>query len=361
MNLLDRMTLKSFFETFIVSILFFLMIIELLDLFSNLWRYINNNVPLIEILKVSLLYAPKCIFYALPVSVLFSVSYTLGTFYSRNELIAVFGSGISIYRFTIPLIICGFFLSIFTFFFHETVVINTYSRKNELTSELLRTKTTFSNNNITVMNSSRKIIYSADFYNDSAKTLTSLMIIDRTADIRNPVRIDCKWAAWNEKNEYWVLTDCRKYTFDQLTSEYKLENISTIEDKLYNLPPSTFRRIVKNIDEMNYIQAAEWIKTLKSAGLPHKSQLAEYYKRFSFPFTCLIVSIIASSIGGNLRKNILLMSLLSSLLLSVFYYIMQMVLMLFAKIGYIPPFAGAWGTFVFFIFMSIAMFRYAKT
>ena len=67
MNLLDRMTLKSFFETFIVSILFFLMIIELLDLFSNLWRYINNNVPLIEILKVSLLYAPKCIFYALPV------------------------------------------------------------------------------------------------------------------------------------------------------------------------------------------------------------------------------------------------------------------------------------------------------
>jgi len=112
---------------------------------------------------------------------------------------------------------------------------------------------------------------------------------------------------------------------------------------------------------MNYIQAAEWIKTLKSAGLPHKSQLAEYYKRFSFPFTCLIVSIIASSIGGNLRKNILLMSLLSSLLLSVFYYIMQMVLMLFAKIGYIPPFAGAWGTFVFFIFMSIAMFRYAKT
>jgi len=192
MNLLDRMTLKSFFETFIVSILFFLMIIELLDLFSNLWRYINNNVPLIEILKVSLLYAPKCIFYALPVSVLFSVSYTLGTFYSRNELIAVFGSGISIYRFTIPLIICGFFLSIFTFFFHETVVINTYSCKNELTSELLRTKTTFSNNNITVMNSSRKIIYSADFYNDSAKTLTSLMIIDRTADIKNPVRIDCK-------------------------------------------------------------------------------------------------------------------------------------------------------------------------
>jgi lipopolysaccharide export system permease protein len=337
------------------------MIIELLDLFSNLWRYINNNVPLLAILKVALLYAPKCIFYALPVSVLFSVSYTLGLFYSRNELIAVFGSGVSIYRFTLPFILCGFFLSIFTFYFHEKIVINTFSRKNELTSELLRTKTTFSNNNITVMNSSRTIIYNADFYNDSTKTLTSLMIIDRTINIKNPSRIDCKWASWDDENNHWLLTDCRKYTYDPVLNDYKLENISMIEDKKYNLPPQTFRRIVRNIDEMDYKQAAEWIKTLKSAGLPHKIQLAEYYKRFSFPFTCLVVSIIASSIGGNLRKNILLMSLLSSLLLSVFYYIMQMVLMLFAKIGYLPPFAGAWGTFVFFIFVSIAMFRYAKT
>ncbi len=361
MKILYRMTIRSFILSFIVSILFFMMIIELLDLFSNLWRYINNNIPLSAILKVGILFAPKCLFYAMPISVLFSVSYTLGSMYSRNELIAVFGSGISIYSFTLPLVICGLFLSVFTFIFHESVVTDTYNRKNELTAELLRTKKTYSNNNITVMNPDRRIIYSADYYNDNTKTLSSLMVLDKTKNSLHPVRIDCKWATWDESLNIWVLMDCRKYFYDENENKYILESIPSIENHLYNIEPSTFRKVVKNIEEMNIKNAADWIKSLKSAGLPYRSPLTEYYKRFSFPFTCLIVSIIASSIGGNFKKNILLMSLLMSLLISAFYYIIQMIMVLFAKLGYIPPLAGAWGPFVFFIFISFTLFRYAKT
>ncbi len=361
MKILYGMTLKSFFLSLIVSLLFFMMIIQLLDLFSNLWRYINNNVPLSSIMMVSALYAPKAIFYSLPVAVLFSVSFTLGTFYARNELVAVFGSGISIYKFTFPLIVSGLLLSIFMFYFHENLVITTFSRKNEITAELLRTKKTYSNNNVTVLNPSRTIVYSADFYNDNTKTLTGLVIIDRTSNRKKPDRIDCRWASWNDDLKYWVLMECRKYSYSEVEDTYYSENPSKIENPAFDLEPDTFRRDIRNIEEMNAKNAKEWIEKLKSAGLPYRNQLTDYYKRFSFPFTCLIVSIIASSIGGNFRKNIILMSLLFSLLLSSFYYIMQMILVLFAKLGYLPPLAGAWGTFVFFIFLGIAIFRYSKT
>lgn len=361
MKILTKMILKSFILAFIVSTLFFAMVIELLDIFMNLWRYNNNNVSISSILYVALLFLPKCIFFAIPVSTLFAVSYTLGNMYSKNELTAVFGSGIPIFIFTLPFIFSGIIISFLTFVFHESVVTITFMKKNALTAELLQTKKSFNNNSITVLESDREIIYSAEYYNDSSQTLSSVLILDRREDQKYPVRIDSQFAKWNDVDEMWTLTDCRIYSYDSDIDQYIMETKRTIEEPAYSLVPTTFRKIVRNIEEMNVQEAGQWVRSLRKAGLPYREQLTEYYKRFSFPLTCFIVAIIASYIGGNFKKNILLMCLLLSLLLATGYYILQMVLFTFAKLGYISPITGAWGAFVFFMFFSIVIVKYAKT
>ena len=361
MSIVYRMILKSFILSFITSILLFMMIVQLLDIFGNLWRYINNNVSFLSILYVALLYIPKCIFYALPLATLFSVSFTLGSMFAKNELVALFGAGISIYRIALAFIFSGLIISIFTFIFHESVVTTTYHKKNELTARLLRTDINFNNDDITVMNSSRDIIYNADFYNDTTQTLSNLILLDRTENRNIPTRIDCRQATWDAEFEKWILIDCRKYFFDQNEQIYALETFPIIEDSKYDLNPSTFRRVVNNIEEMNVNEASRWIDNLRKAGLPYRNQLIEYHKRFSFPLTSLIVAIIASSVGGSFRKNILIMSFLTSLLLATGYYILQMVLSLFARFAYISPLAGAWGAFICFFFLSVVLLKYAKT
>ncbi len=122
--------------------------------------------------------------------------------------------------------------------------------------------------------------------------------------------------------------DCRVFSWDENSQNIVLKLIKQIDDKMYNLNPETFRKIIKNIDELKRREAAQWLKSLRSAGLPFKKQLTEYYRRFSFPLTCFIVTLIASSLGGRFKKNILLMSLLVSLLISSGYYILQMMLIL---------------------------------
>jgi len=47
--------------------------------------------------------------------------------------------------------------------------------------------------------------------------------------------------------------------------------------------------------------------------------------------------------------------------ISVIYYVLQMVFVLFAKIGYLPPLAGAWGTFLIFLFVGFWLFKNART
>lgn len=360
MKILYRMSVSFFLKYFIFSVLFFILILELLDIFSNLWRYINNSVSFIDIFKVALLYLPKCIAFSIPVSVLFSIAYLLGDFHANNELIAIFGSGISLCRFVFPFILAGLIMSLFSFFFEESIVIPTYREKKEFSYELLNSKKSYNNNDITVVNPQRDIIYQADYYNDSKQTLSGVIVLDRTQPGSCPVRLDAKSAEWDRERRSWVFHNVRIYKWDEIENLYSLSCMDEFRSPLYDQTPDSFRNIVRDVEEMKMKAAKEWIGIIKNSGFPYIEHLTEYYKRFSFAFTPFIVALISVSSAGKFKRNVLLMSLLMSIMTAGAYYILQMILVLFAKLGYIPPLVGAWGAFIIFMVLSIFMFRYAN-
>ncbi len=357
MKKLDLMLLLSFLRMFFISLLFFIFIIELVDLFSNLWRYLNNNAPVAGILKIQLLYLPKCILFSIPPALLFSVSFTLGSFYAENELIAVFGSGISLFRFVRPLIVIGILLSILNFYFNDSIVIDTYKEKVSLTNKMLGRTKTFSNTNVTVI-SRKNIIYDADYYNDNSTTLSGLTVVVRDPLGRVSERIDCSWAVYKDRR--WEMHKARVFTFSE--NDVKEQYHETFNMDEINEPPDTFKRKIKDMSELKAKEARQWLNSVRRAGLPvYRSSLTDYYERFSFSLTPFIVILFSAAVGGRFKKNVLLMSLLTSLSISVIYYVFKMVLVLFAKQGYIQPITGAWGTFVLFLAVSLIMFRHART
>jgi len=358
---IDRMIIRNFIPTFLMAILFFVLILELVDLFANLWRYINNEVTIIEILQVFIFYIPKCINLSLPMALLFAVSYTLGNFYANNELIAIFGSGISLFRFVTSLLILGLLLSISSFLFEENVVIDSFSMKNELSHQLLRQSDSLNNSNPTVIDRNGSIVYSADFYNDNDITLSNIIVVEKDTSGNLIQIINSEWAAWNEEKRLWEFHRCRRYYFDDETGFYEIDYTDVYSNPLMDTVPFTFRRVVRNVDEMKLFDAKKWITSLRKAGLPYAEALTTYYKRFSFSLTPFIVCLLSSAIGGRFKKNILLMSLLTSLIVSVVFYVMQMIMVIFANLGYISPAAGAWTPFIFFSIIGFLTYRWAHS
>lgn len=359
MTLLYRMILFAFIPIFILALFFFVLILELVDLFANLWRYLNFEVPFREILKVMLLYLPKCISFSVPIALLFAISFTLGNFYANNELISIFGSGVSLYRFVLPVLFFSLLLCGLWYMFEENVVIETLERKNELANVLLKQKNSLSNRNVTVLTPDNSVIYFAEYYNDEKKTLSKVTVIELTADKTFKRRIESARAEWTDSS--WTFTSARVFTWNSAKTFITENYVSEISEPQFNQKPSTFRKTVRNIEEMTQEEAIEWIEALRKSGLPFRGALTEYYKRFSFALTPFVVALISSAMGGRLKKNILLMSLLLSLVISVVYYVVQMVLILIAKLGYIPPLAGAWGTFLFFLFAGSWLLKNART
>jgi lipopolysaccharide export system permease protein len=125
--------------------------------------------------------------------------------------------------------------------------------------------------------------------------------------------------------------------------------------------PDTFRRSAVKAEELPAMEEKLLIQDLKTAGLPFIEAQADFYHRFSFSTVSLIVMILSISMGGRFRKNILLMSLLASLSAAVVFYVMEMITMMMAKLGYIPTIIGAWFPVVIFIAIGLWLVKGAKT
>jgi lipopolysaccharide export system permease protein len=356
---LDRMLLSSFAPVLVGAVLFFVLLLQLIDLFGSIWRYIAHEVPLAEIGRLALLYAPKCVAFSLPIAFLFAVAYTLGQLYARGELAAILGSGISLYRLVAPFLALGILLSAASFFFEDAVVIPTFARRNAAWSAAVKAVSSLSQANVTVASADQREVYQVDYYNDAQRRLTGFTVVVRGSDLAFVKRIDAAWAEWT--TDRWVLHDCRVFTWDAAARALADESRDSISDPAFDEPPETFRRLTRDVDEMSFRDARGYVTLLRKAGFASEEALTDLYRKLSFACTPLVVSLIASSLGSAFRKNILLMSLLASLVISVLYYVSQMVTGILSKNGVIPPLAGAWIPFGVFLMLGSMLFRTART
>jgi lipopolysaccharide export system permease protein len=353
--LLDRYLIRQFFPIFIVAALMFVMLLSLIDLFANLYRYLNYEVPVKEILRVSLYYLPKSFSFALPISLLFAAAYTLGDLYGRNELTSIFSSGIPFYRFSFPLVIIGLLASVFSFYFDDRVVIPTLRVKNDLSRLYLHQQRTEADSDIVIKARNGELIYSVDYYYSTAEVLNGLSNVEQNKAGEFISLVRAPSASWT--GEYWLLSNAVIYEWERdLLRTRPLEGTD-----VYRELPDTFRRNALNVEELHARDARLLVVDLRRAGLPFTDALAEYYHRFSFASASFVVMLLSISMGGRFRKNILLMSLLASLSAAVVFYVMEMITMLMARLGYIPPVVGAWLPIATFIIVGTLFLQNSKT
>ncbi len=351
--------LKTLVPIFVLAILFFVLILQLVDLFANVVQYLEQGVGVQAIIRVQLLYLPRAIAFSLPMAVLFAVSYTVGTLYSNNELISVFGAGVSLFRFCLPALLFGLLLSGFGFWFEENVVIESIKQRDELTRQILNRGQGFSNSNITRLTEGSGLLYNVDFYNDGNQTLVDLFVVERDEAGGVARIVDAEWAERTEGR--WVLHEARVYEWNDERSFFQVAEYERYSRDNYTLSPVAFRRRAENIEQMRIEEAEAYLASLIESGQPYRQVLTDYYERYSFAFTPFIVALLSSAIGGRFRKNILLMSLLLSLVLSVVYFVAQMVAAILASLGYIPPLVGAWGGFALFFVAGLVAFQMARS
>lgn len=351
---------KLYFPLLIGALCLFLLGFEIVDLFMNIWKYIFNNVPVKDVLRILLFYLPKALTFSLPLAMLFATCYMICILSSQNELIALFASGVSYFKVMFPLIIFAFFLSCSYIFFEDKVVVPYYKKYQDLKNSALKIEKKYNNTNVVINSLEGKVIYKVNMYNDLEKNLYGLLLIVRNDDKTLNCIIKANSATWNKKMEKWLLVKPIVY---QLTDDNELiiSNFTPELEALIVENPDTFKNHQIDIETVSIKEAREYINYLKRTGLPSGEALSVYYKKFSFSYVILIVTILAIGLSGRSRKNVIIVSMMLSLAASVLFYVFQMVTMLMAKFSIVTPMVGAWFPVIVFMIISFVLLKYSRT
>lgn len=350
---------RLFFPLFVCSMVTFAFILELVDLMMNIWKYIFNMVSPAVVGTIMLNFLPKTFTWALPMSVLFASCFMLSSLYSRNELTALFASGVSLIKFSFPLIFLASLLSVGLFFFQDRVVVKTSLKYEELKSAALREQKNKSNDHIVIMSGNGEKIYKAEYYDDDSQRLHKLYVVTRNEKRELASIIYAPLAIWDKDNGHWLAQNGVEYVCDG--DALRSGSVNTVDQLALTEPPETFRNNTVSVESATVAESRAYIKRLQKAGLPFAESLSQYYNKFAFPFVVLIVAFLSIGISGKSQRNVFVISLTLSLGMAVLFYITQMISMLMAKFGMLPPLMGAWFPVALFIIISIVLLKYSRT
>ena len=351
--------LKKLIPFFIVSLFFIAVILNLVDLFMNISKYLEMEAPAKDVFRVMILYIPKTIWYAAPIAFLFSVTYILSDLYAKNEMEALFASGVSLYRFVMPIFAIAIILSFGMFYLEDRLVVTTLEQKTTLQKQLLDEQESANNDNIVVISDSAKLIYKAKRYRDTVRRLENVFFIFRNESKTLDAIIHADTALWNEEKGLWELQDAVQFENEGgvLKKTVPAQEYTSQLTESYEI----FRKTTIDVANVNAADAKIYINHLRKAGLPYNEQLSVYYKKFSFPFILFIAAFLAVGLTGKTRKNVLLISLSLSIVAVVLFYVFQMMTMVLAKTGVMTPFMGAWLPDIVFIFIAGVLLKFSRT
>ena len=356
--LLQRMILGALLPAFASAVLFLVLIIELADLFPNLFRYLDHGVSFAVIARIALLYLPKAVVFAVPIALLFAVAYGLGSFYAQGELSAMFGAGASLRRLVQPLVALAALLSGALFLFEDEVAIHALRMKNQLYRTALDIRIRLDDANLALASPDRRVITHADFYDDDLVELTRVLVLERAADGTVTTRLDAERAQWD--GGQWVFDGVRRFIWDE-AGGIREERYDRYPDPGLLQGPEVFRREQRDVNEMRYRHALAWVAAVRSAGGEYRAALAKTYGKISFALTPLLVTLIAAALGGLLRRNVALVSLLLALGLAVVFFVLRMLGETLARVGLVSPEVGAFAGVGLFLAVGVALLRAART
>lgn len=355
---LVRYLLKKFIPSFFIAMFFFAFVLDLADILINLWNYIQNAVPVSQVLRVMLLYFPKALWYTAPLSVLFAVSFTLSGLYADSEMTALFASGVSLFRFTLPLLIISVALSFGFFYFENTLVVPRYKQKVELQDLLLGNEKSKNNDDVVVISEGGSIVYKAGFYDDNAKQIYNLnVVIEEGSALKEIIIADS--ALWQEEQGWWKLQNAVVYRYDG--NAFTVDEVRQEDLELLTEIPDTFQNFEISVDEVNAEDAEKYIELLNRTGLPSGEAKSMYYKKYAFPSIIFLVVLLSIGLTGRSRRNVLLVSIILCVSAAVLFYVTQMVTMYMAKFEYLSAFAGAWLPVIVFFIISLVLLKFTRT
>ena len=351
-TLLDYYIVKLFIQNFILCIAISSIFSEFVGIsFEQISFLIEQQLSFNTLLLIHWLKLPYFIYLSIPFALLIANINFYTMLSKKQEIVAMYSFGISIYRIIAPTLVVASVLTVAMFIFHELNVPNAnyqaainlekqwnidrselskYNQKNIIYQEFEVNQTT---KNI------KLLFYAVSFDGESVKDVTVIKYKDKKI---NKIII-AESAKWQEKLEKWNFFQGSFYIINREGSYTKSSNFQQLPVKLTkNI--YDYVNHYRDPREMNILDLYRRYRIIKRTN--NTRQIRDFkiniYQRYSESLSCLTFSLLGSALGISTKNRAFNNSFGIALFLVIIIFMVKFLSTFLSSSGIISIFLGVW-------------------
>lgn len=338
-GIIDRYIAKLFLGFFLGGLIVFVTLFVTVDFMSN---FVRSDAPFQAIVSYYLLSLPSLVYQMMPVACLMGVVFTLGTLGKSNELVALFASGMSLARVSLPILSLVVLISSISFFLNDRVVPILNQKKNYVLFVEIQKKPGLYSTVKTdrIWYRSGNALYNIKTLQPEASTAMGLTMYQfdntwRLAQMITAQLVQLEGTTWNLSKG--TVTVFPTETNVPMTQAFEKKKITVAEDA------KDIQSSGRTTESLSLKELGRFIKRNKESGLDTLTYEVDYHAKFGFAMAAFVMSLIGIPFSvGSARAGSAAFGAGVTIGLAFAYWAFYSSGLTLGKHGALPPIAAAW-------------------
>jgi len=371
MKLVDRLVIRDLIGPFLFGVAAFSSLAFALSVLLKITDLMTRGMPLSIALEIIAYSLPNIFFLTLPMATLLGVLMGITRLSGESEIVALFASGVSLYRIALPILGMGILISGFSMVLNEVVAPIANSRTAKLQQAVLK-QAAAKGQSFTLEDTATDSLIIVRGGLDEDKGILRNVTVMRFSNNQPSVIVYASRAQWSglydkTKAYKWKLYDGSTRLFDprdpHLVAITAFRNTQTKEIVIQKTPSEL--AMFKNMksDQMTFRQLSRMVKYLWAHPDRPWNDIRQFdvdrWNKIAIPLTSLIFAMLAAPLGIRPQRSSSGLGFGLSILVILLYWIVGRYTFSLAVQGNVGPVFGAFAPSILGVLAAIVLLRQA--
>lgn len=349
---LDKYFIKKYLGTFFFSLIMIMAIVVVFDFNEKVDKFVEHDAPAKAIIiDYYLNFIPYFGVKFGPLFAFISVIFFTSNMAAGSEIIAILSSGVSFNRMLRPYFFSSVLIALIIFLLNSFWIPVANKTRLDFENKYVKKVTTNYVRNVQMEVEPGVVMY-IERYNARTNTGNNFFL-ESYKDQRLLSRITASRIKL-DSTYHWTV---RNYTLRSFDGLYENVKTGAKLDTVINVKPSEFFIVKGYSEQLTTPELKRYLERQKLRGVSQiKEYEVEYSRRFSFPFSCIILTVIGVSLSSKKIKGGIGLNLGLGLLISFSYILFDTMSATFVTNGVASPMIAVWIPNILYSFIAFGLY-----
>ncbi|MCD6584299.1 MAG: LPS export ABC transporter permease LptF [Desulfobacteraceae bacterium] len=342
----NRYIFKELIPPYTMNLLFFIFVFLMRQVLEITNVVVNYQVSLMAFFLMLAYSMPYFLAYIIPMSVMMSVLLTFLRLSNDNEIVALKASGISLYHLLPPVIVFSVLNALLTAYMAIYGIPWGQQSYKQMALNVVQSNFSVGLKERQFNDSFDGVMFYVNKIDFKDNSLGDIYIEDQRNEGFSTTIVSPKGRILDGKDKLSFILSLYNGVINQVN--LKNRAVHSIQFDSYDLQLDLKHAVQKirgkkrNRKEMNLKELVAFLKTEKTKSKKYYSVWVEFHKKFSIPFACIALGILAVPLGVQSSSTRKSASLGLGLIAFLIYYLLLSAGLVFSEAGNLSPVLGMW-------------------